>query len=374
MTDHSFDQNSWQIRCVGCGETFPRNGFPYRCKECGGLYDLQEPYSLPQELIGGASVGGMETYRSTFPIPAEGSWVTLGELPTPLVKVQIGNREAYLKCEHLQPTGSFKDRGTVVLVNAMVAAGVTEAIEDSSGNAGSSFAAYAARAGMRARVFVPSYASGPKRRQIEAYGAQVIPVQGPRTQATREAMAAVGGGTAYASHALLPHGMTGIATIAYELLDQLGEPPEEVIVPVGNGTLLLGILRGFRALKNAGSIERIPRLVGVQARACAPFVSAFEQGGRHPAEIVDRETAAEGIRIPSPVRGEVILEAMHASDGLFLAVEEQAILAGRDALARRGLYVETTSAIVWEALSRRIEQVSGVVVCLLTGSGLKSSM
>jgi threonine synthase len=316
---------------------------------------------------------GLSRFRSTFPIPPDTELLDLGEGGTPLLEFEIKGRRVSFKCEHLNPTGSFKDRGTVVLVSALLAAGVNEAVEDSSGNAGASFAAYAARAGISARVFVPDYASGPKRAQIEAYGAEVVGVPGPRSAASQAVLEAAQEGSVYASHAFLPHGLAGMATVAFELVEQIEGTPGTIYMPVGQGTLFLGIFRGFQALMTAGLIDRIPRLMGIQAKACAPLWEAYKMKDSMPVEVVERQTHAEGIRIQNPHRGAEILAALEACDGGMIAVEEQDILKGRDALGRLGLYVEPTSAVVWPAITSTMDEVPDPIVAVLTGSGFKTS-
>src|SRR5206468_1042953 len=194
------------------------------------------------------------------------------------------------KLEFTQPSGSFKDRGMAVLFTALRAAGITEAIEDSSGNAGASFAAYAARAGLRARVFVPEAAAGPKRAQIAAYGAEIVAVPGPRSRAAEAALAAVQAGAHYGSHVYNPIGLAGNATAAYEIWEQLGRAPESVVLPVGHGTLLLGLQRGFKALRAAGLIDHLPHLIGVQALACAPLWAVQRYGREGLAMVSEAET------------------------------------------------------------------------------------
>jgi threonine synthase len=259
-----------------------------------------------------------------------------------------------------------------VLVSALVAAGIGQVIEDSSGNAGSSLAAYAARAGIRARIFVPEYASGPKRAQIEAYGAELVLIPGVRADVAEAASRAAAAGSFYASHAYLPHGLAGMATAAYEIFEQLGGVPEAVVLPVGQGTLLLGLWRGFQALQAAGLIEAPPRLVGVQASACAPLYAVFAAGATGLGMVSEGQTLAEGIRILHPLRGDAILAAIAGSKGWMEAVSEDEIRAGRDALGAAGLYVEPTSAVVWAARDAVLKKTSGEIVMVLTGSGLKS--
>jgi len=288
-----------------------------------------------------------------------------------LIWDRVAGQKVAFKLETQNPTGSFKDRGTAVLVSFLRERGVTAAVEDSSGNAGASFAAYAARSGISAWVFVPAYASGPKREQIQHYGAEVIPVPGPRSEAARAVLDEAQQGAVYASHAYLPHGLAGFATIAYELISEMDTPPSSLILPVGHGSLLLGVARGFRALLAAGMVEHIPRLIGVQARACAPLTNAFQQGDSEPAQAEENQTVAEGIRIQTPHRGKEVLEAVRDSGGRMVAVDEGDIQGGRDHLGELGMYVEITSAVVWGGLQQVMEDLQDPVVVILTGHGLK---
>jgi len=359
------------FRCHGCQEPYPSLGFPYRCPRCGDIFDLGYEALLPA-LADAQGGPGMARYRRGLPLPPGAPLISLGEGETPLVPVDLEGRRLFLKNEQLNPTGSFKDRGSAVLVSALAAQGIKEAVEDSSGNAGASFAAYAARAGIQARIYVPDYASGPKRRQIEAYGARVIAVPGPRSAAAEAVMEAAEKGAIYASHAHLPHGLAGFATLAFELHRQLGGVPGSVIAPVGQGSLILGLALGFRALQEAGLAPSIPRLYGVQARACAPLWALHQYGAAGLQWVQEGETRAEGIRILRPLRGDQVLEAVEASGGEMVAVEEEDIAIGRDSLARMGFYVEPTSAVVWPALKALQDRLEDPVVVVLTGSGFKS--
>ncbi|HEX9680586.1 MAG TPA: pyridoxal-phosphate dependent enzyme, partial [Anaerolineales bacterium] len=315
--------------------------------------------------------GGLGRYRRTFPLPPGTPWLGLGEGGSPLVAAVIDGRRVHFKCEFTNPTGSFKDRGSAVLAHALRAAGVSEVVEDSSGNAGASMAAYAARLGIRARVFVPDSASPIKLAQIQAYGAQIVRVMGPRSNAAKAVQREAAAGAVYASHAHLPHVLAGMATVAFELCQDLGEAPGSLVVPVGQGSLLLGLSLGFEALKAAGAIEVIPRLIGVQASACAPIWAVAHGGAASLSWVGEGETAAEGIRIRNPLRGDSVLAAVEASGGWMDAVEETEIADGRSALARLGFWIEPTSAVVWPALRRGGERLADPVVAVLTGSGYK---
>jgi threonine synthase len=315
---------------------------------------------------------GIWKYRHTFDLDLDRPFITLGEGDTPLIEDPVWKGEVFYKLESLNPTGSFKDRATAVLASVLHQRGIRDAVEDSSGNAGASFAAYAARAGIQARIFVPATASGPKRRQIEAYGADLIPVDGPRSAAAEAVRREAAGGCAYASHAYLPFGNPGLSTIAYEIHDQLHQSPGTIIAPVGHGSLLLGIGRGFFALQHAGVVQNVPALVGVQVKACPPVYMRYSRGD-DVESIPEDTTLAEGVRVRTPVRGEALVGIICDMSGTMVVVGEGEILPGREALARRGLYVEPTSAIVWNAFEQVRSVFPAPYVIVLSGSGLKYS-
>jgi threonine synthase len=179
-------------------------------------------------------------------------------------------------------------------------------------------------------------------------------------------------GAAYASHACLPFNLPGYATLAYELFEQLGgRLPGAVLLPVGQGGLLLGLWRGFERLRAATQTQEAPRLIGVQARACAPLWALFTNGPDGLRFVAENPTLAEGVRVRYPLRGDAVLEAVRHSRGLLEAVDEAEIPAGRKALSRLGLNVEPTSAIVWPVLQRLLPDLPDTVVVVLTGSGDK---
>ena len=358
------------IACIDCEKGYPAEDIAFRCPRCGGIYDFIEPFPMAPEKVE-EGLPGIWPYRHTFSLPQQAPLVTLGEGNTPLIWHEISGTQVAFKLENLNPTGSFKDRGTAVLSSLLAARGVSAAVEDSSGNAGASFAAYAARTGVQARIFVPAYASGPKRAQIERFGAVIESVPGPRSRAAEAVAAAAEAGAVYASHAYLPQGLPGFSTIAYELVDQLGQVPGSVILPVGHGSLLLGLARGFQALAAAGMIERLPALIGVQASACAPFWQAYQTNQELPARVAEGETLAEGVRIVNPYRRQAVLQAVKDSAGHFLIVEEEQILVGQSQLARRGMDVELTSALVWDALQQVLDTARKPITVILTGHGLK---
>ena len=357
------------IRCTNCGAAYPAEGLPYLCPACGGVYDFDAPPDFDPARVE-THLPGLWRYRHAFDLFPGAPVVSLGEGLTPLMWDALDGRQVALKLEYLNPSGSYKDRGTAVLLSQLLSRGAAAAVEDSSGNAGASFAAYAARCRMRGRVYVPESASGPKRVQIERSGAELRPIAGPRSAAAQAVLADVAGGGIYASHAYMPFGLAGIATIAYELWEQLGGAPGTLISPVGHGGQLLGAMRGFAALQRKGLIERQPYYVGVQALACAPGWAAY-QGGMAAMETVEEgATVAEGVRVRHPVRVGAILQEM-GDGGCFVAVPEDEILPAAAALAEHGFYVEPTSALAYCALRQLPANLPEPIVLILTGSGLK---
>ncbi len=358
------------VRCQSCHLPYPEQGVPFLCPACGSTFDFDGPFDFHMEKNASGQTG-MWRYRQSFALSESAQMVSLGEGNTPLVWTDIDGVRVALKLEMLNPTGSYKDRGTAVMMSHLQDRGVKGAVEDSSGNAGASFAAYAARAGIAGRVFVPESASGPKRIQIERYGSELVSIPGPRSEAARAVLQEVEKGAVYASHAYLPFGLAGIATISYEIWQQLGTEPGSVIAPVGHGGLLLGVMRGFSALQNAGLIKKAPYYVGVQAQACAPAVSLYMHRFGMDLPVHEDATLAEGVRVRHPVRAETILHEMGLDGGEFIGIPEEQILPAFNQAARQGFYIEPTSALPWAALSMARKVLPEPVVIILTGAGLK---
>jgi threonine synthase len=358
------------IECSSCHHKLSLGETSYRCPICGGTLNYAEPFKFDASLVDDA-MPGIWRYSHTFGLPDDVEPISLGEGNSPLVWDLVDGKQVAFKLDYLNPTGSYKDRGTTVLISYLAWLGVDSAVEDSSGNAGASFAAYTSRSGIRGKVFVPSYASGPKRAQIEAYGGELIPVPGPRSKASEAVVEEADQGAIYASHVYQPYVLPGYATVVYEIIAQLGVVPGSVIAPVGQGSFLLGMARGFEAVRIAGLESKITQLVGIQSRACAPLWAITNLGVSALDGIEEGETVAEGIRIRQPLRGEDVVEAIRSSNGFLAAVKEQDILPARDELASRGFYVEPTSAVVWPALMDHLDELNDPIVVVLTGSGLK---
>ncbi len=359
------------LRCAPCDASFHGDMTTLACHKCRRPLEVEYP---------GHDFGG-----EVPPMPVPNCYldsVTLGEGNTPVVALpsvafRLGIERLDAKLEYINPTGSFKDRGTAVVIAMAKQYGVFEVVEDSSGNAGASVSAYAGRAGMKAHVFAPAAAPEAKLRQIVAYGAQVHSIPGPREATTAAAVEyATEHSLVYASHVLSPYFVEGIKVFAHEVFRQSGEGmPKHIVMPVGNGSLLLGALKGFSELKWGGHIAKLPRLHAVQAKNVMPITAAFQ--GLPDAPPVE-STVAGGIAVGTPARLEEIVAAIKTTDGTATAVEENDILNWRDILAQtEGVYGEPTSAAAFAGLAQLVEQ--GIiqpaehVLVPITGFGLKDT-
>ena len=356
------------------GETYPLGEPRWRGKS-GAHVNLADAPGLVRKDID-ASVNSLWRYRKALLVDAADA-VTMGEGWTPLIPGEWDGVPVYYKLEFMMPTGSFKDRGMTVMVSYLRSRGVKSVLEDSSGNAGASLSAYAAAAGMRCRILVPETASYPKIAQIAACGADVVKIRGSR-QDVADAALAMSADIFYASHNWQPFFAEGTKTLAYELWEQLGfRAPGTVVVPVGYGANVLGCDRGNAELMRNGEIARMPRLYGVQAANCAPYHAAFEAGVEHFVPAPVKPTVAEGIASSKPTRMREVLAPVRASGGEIVAVTEDEIVRALSALARKGLYVEPTSAAAAAGLSQLIARgaisKNETTVLVLTGSGLKAS-
>ncbi len=354
--------------CKKCGLKFNDKEVLWRCP-CGAPLHLKAGFS-PAD----TSCPGIWRWLSALNIGAD-SLVTLGEGNTPLVKRPVGGHSAFFKLDYIAPTGSYKDRGMSVLVSWLKYVGIGRIVEDSSGNAGSSMAAYCSAGGVTCDVYVPDYTSAGKCVQIKAYGANLVRVPGTREDTTRRAEEA-GAASYYASHNWNPWFLHGIKTWFLEVFEVL-PGFKNIVVPVGQGSLALGAWIAMNELKESGLLTEPVRIFAVQPSACAPLAKAFEMGSSTPVKIIKNETAAEGIASAEPVRGSEVLEAVRASGGAFVTVEEAEIWAGLEDLFHSGLFVEPTSAASvagWKKLLKAglIDEGEATVV-YLSGIGLKAT-
>jgi threonine synthase len=363
-----------ELHCITCGTAYSIKEPLWRC-ECGGLLDLRTEPVFHLEKIKKRKPT-MWRYREAIPIQDNAHIVSFDEGFTPLLKVTVGNRTILIKQEQLFATGSFKDRGASVLVSHVNALGIKKVVEDSSGNAGSAIAAYCANAGIACDIFVPAHTPGGKLAQIIHPGAGLKKIPGTRED-TAAAVLEAAEHDYYASHSWNPFFFHGTKTFAFEVCEQLGwQPPDTMILPVGNGTLLLGAYIGFSELKTAKIIKTIPRIIAVQAANCAPLARAFKENGSHIPSIKSKKTIAEGIAIAAPIRGKQILEAVKDTNGDFIAVTEDEIKQALQEICRKGFYIEPTSAAAIAGIKRYLQKApqtgDEVIVSVFTGHGLKA--
>jgi threonine synthase len=333
------------------------------CCECGGVLDLR--FDVPPPPVSFSGYGsGLIRYRDVLPIDAAMlERASLGLSRTPLLAMVDST---YVKCDFMSPSGSFKDRGAQMLTALALSLGARTVVLDSSGNAGAAMAAHCARVGLACTVVVPSSAPGQKLLQSRAYGATVIAVHGGRAAAADYARSLVSGpGVFYASHVENPFFVEGTSTWAYEVVEQLGDAPGEVMMSVGNGSLLLGAFRGFRYLYEHGRTSRMPRMTAVQARGWSPLTGDVDHGDALP--------LADGIAIAAPRRLAQIKGAVEATGGDVRVVDVDDITKATVELARRGLWVEPTSGAAWGAAIERGFREDESVVVSLGGAGFKSS-
>ena len=363
-----------KISCKNCGRAYPGEGAPYRCLVCGGLFDYDSPLTFDHSSIDG-SQPGIWQFKHTFGDLEFNQPVSLGEGSTPICWLELFGHNVGLKCEYENPTGSFKDRGSTLLSSFLISRNVTNCIEDSSGNAGASLAAYSAKAGINLTVLIPEASSNLKKNMIQQFGAQVEIVEGTRSEVQLKTKNIADNGITYASHAYLPFNLPGYATASYEIFDQMGGTiPATIIMPVGQGGFLLGMARGFEAMQRAGLIKKVPQLIAVQARACAPLWSLFAGGIDGLRFASENPTIAEGVRVWHPVRGDDVLKAVGVSGGYFSAVDEEEIANSVETLADLGFDVEPTSALVWSALLQYKDSLQDPIILVLTGSNSKDNL
>ena len=339
---------------------------------CGGFLDLLFDVEFNINFIDKKKYG-IYRYKRFLPIKNEKNIVSFNEGFTPLIKLNIENHEILIKLDFLFPTGSFKDRGSTVLISKIKELGIKRVVEDSSGNAGASIASYCALAGIECDIFVPESASKNKIKQIEIFGANLHILPLSRDEVHIEAMK-FAKDYYYASHILNPYFFQGTKTVVYEIFEQLEfSLPDSIIIPIGNGSLFLGIYKGLQDLKRGKVINRFPKIICVQAENCSPIYEAYKNKSFEVKKFEKKETVAEGISIANPLRGKEILKAIYENSFEVITVNEEEILLSQKELGKLGIFVEPTSAVQFAGLKKYIKYLNEKekILCILTGSGLK---
>jgi threonine synthase len=365
---------SYEIKCTVCG-LLSANLLDYKCRKCGNPLDLRLNVAFDTKDVQ-KKVYGAWRYAKLFPYVKTSEVVTLGEGWTPLVKF---SKNVYFKLEGSNPTGSFKDRGSTVLISAIhkqVKAHGGFISEDSSGNAGASIAAYAARAGIKAKIYVPENVSGPKLNQIIFYGAEVIKIPGSRSQVAEEAQKQEKG-KFYVGHIFHPVFRDGIRSLAYEIAEQLSwKAPESVYLPVSAGTLLLGVIGGFKHLAEGGVIDKMPKIVACQTRQVSPLYRRYKGLSYHPPEKI--ASIADALVSTNPPLLELMVKSLREANGDAVIVEEEEIFQSFKELAGMGFYVEPSSAVAYAAYQKQLLKDAMArkekTVIILTGTGLKTTL
>jgi threonine synthase len=377
------------MRCVRCWRTLALAGFPYHCPDCGGILLVEN--DLSGWTGPDPTVPGMERYRELLPLDTDSQLISLGEGGTPLISAtrlseDMHDIEVILKNETVNPTGSFKDRALAVMTTRACDEGYERVISSSSGNAGISSAAYAARGGVEAMVVAPESTKQTKLAQLTVHGARVIRVRGSTsdTYELAKAAAETGKWANLTTTFLSPLATAGFKTIGYELADQLdGHAPDWVIAPISAGPILVAVAMAFREYRAAGRVDRVPRMVCAQAAGCAPIARAFEEGAESVTAWSDSpDTIATAIA--DPLRGyeddgTLTLRVVRETEGVALTVTDDAIRRAIRRLAElEGVFAEPSGAVPLAALASLrdagVIRAGSHVACLITGHGLKDPM
>jgi threonine synthase len=363
---------AFEIKCSACGQ--PSSSLlNYKCTSCGQPLNVKLHFDFEIGKIRKKDYT-VWRYAEFFPYVKKAEIITLGEGWTPLVKL---SDNVYFKLESLNPTGSFKDRGSTVLISALhelVKKARGYISEDSSGNAGASIAAYAANAGLRAKIYVPENVSGPKFNQIQFYGAEVVKVLGSRSRVADEAQKGEKG-KFYVGHILHPLFRDGIRSLAYEIAEQFELlVPKRIYLPVSAGTLFLGVVSGFKHLAKSGMIKTMPKLVACQTRQVSPLYHQFKN---LPYTIPERITSiADALVSVNPPLLDVMVKNLKEVEGDSVIVEEEEISTAFVELARKGFFAEPSSAVAYAAYKKQLKNKDiskdDKTVIILTGTGLKT--
>jgi len=358
------------IQCFDCGKIYSKDQIVFQCK-CGGSLDVIYNYKEIKRKITWHLLRKRPfnhwRYREFFPVTDNKNIISLGEGGTPLVKSKNSDK-TYFKLEGLNLTGSFKDRGTTVEISKAREFNIKKVACASTGNMGASISAYCARASMKAKIFLPRNIRKTIVKQIQVHGADIEIVRGPYAAAEEKAN--------------LEHKKTGIylmgdypyrgegeKSVAYEIIDDI--KPDYIFCPIGNATLISAVWKGLKELKICGLIKKMPKLVGVQAKGCAPVVRAFNQN-KEMKLVKNPKTIATAIACGYPIDGHKALKALKECKGKAIAVSDNEILKARRELAKKqGIDAEPSGAVAYAGLKKLNLPKNKIKVVIVSGSGLK---
>jgi len=358
--------------CLECGKRESIKTRKPKC-DCGGLWQLD--YKAPKFDLNKIDRSEWNIFRYREFIALNDDTykdITLGEGLSPIIKF---DDNLLIKMDYMMPTLSFKDRGAAVLISHCKSIGVKSVVQDSSGNAGNSVAAYCAKANIECEIFVPEGTSPKKIAMIESHGAKVNIVEGSRDHCADVCRSKVEKENVYyANHVYNPFFYEGTKTYIYEVYEQLHRIPKNIFIPVGNGTLYLGVMKALEEFYNSGVIEEFPNVFAIQSENCAPLLVANEKRLSNYCDFEIKSTLAEGIAIGKPMRAKEILDYSYKYNVKFILAPESMILDARNDLAKKGIYCEHTTAANYAAYLNYINNNGGLEDSLITmcGAGLKS--
>ena len=374
------------LRCIECNNTYDDNQVIYSCQKCGDLLEVIYDYD---KIINQPNFDNWKNlplsvwrYHNFLPIKTEEK-ISLNEGGTGLHNTSklaafLGIEKLFIKNEGENPTGSFKDRGMTIAVSKARNLGSSVIICASTGNTSASLAAYGARGGMKRIVLIPSgkVAYG-KLSQAMMCGAQVLQIRGNFDESLDMVMQISSRfKNIYLVNSINPFRIEGQKTLGFEIVEQLGDVPDWIIMPVGNAGNISAVWKGLNEFKQLGYINKLPKMVGVQAAGSSPIVDAFLKHEMKIENVKKPDTVATAIRIGAPVSWKKALRSIYDSGGTSLKVSDKDILDSQINLARlEGLFVEPASASPIAALKKLIAngtiQRDESVVCVATGHGLK---
>jgi len=363
----------YSLRCIDCNSEY-LNDTLYTCPSCGGLLEVKLVEVHPDFRFDGANLGVWK-YASLLPVRSKP--ISLNEGGTPLFETNLGECRVFVKHEGLNPSGSFKDRGMTVGVTKAIELGKKAVACASTGNTSASMAMYAAKAKLKAYVLLPAgkVALG-KVAQALMHGARVIGIKANFDVALELVRKMSEQEDFYLLNSVNPFRLEGQKTIAFEIVDKLGQAPDRVILPVGNAGNISAIFKGFKELKELGMIDTIPKMVGFQAEGANPIYRAFKEGKKEIIPEKNPETVATAIRIGNPVNAKKALNAIYESGGLSISVSDDEIINAQRILAtKEGIGVEPASAASVAGF-KKLEEMGEIakdetIVCVTTGHLLK---
>jgi threonine synthase len=377
------------LECSNCGRRYSTEEIQTFCLDCQAAlltrYDLVAARQHLDREVVSTRPRGMWRWGELLPVQDPANQISLGEGDTPLLRLprlgsDLGLSQLFLKDESSNPTGTFKARGLASAIAKAKELGIKKVIIPTAGNAGGAMAAYAARAGLQAYIFMPRDTPHANILESRMAGAEVVLVDGLISEAARMAdEKSRAEGWFDLSTFKEPYRLEGKKIMGYEIAQGFNwELPDVIIYPTGGGTGLVGIWKAIAELKELGWLEtdKRPRMVAVQAEGCAPVIKAFQQKASFCDFWMHAHTQASGLRVPKSFADRIILSIIYESSGTAVAVSDEAIFESQHELAcREGLFVAPEGAATIAALKELIQQKWVVpeerILLLNTGSGLK---